>query len=752
MGILLLLILVVVSLTIVVFQKIAKFNQLAKQADILKNQDSGNPLETQQLQKALQLYQQCNHLLDDSLWLQIAVNLKLLDKELYLQATPRIREEINRRNHFQRLFFLGKEQAKQKFFDRALANFLEAKQLFIVEALKTEITSCQYQLERQEKYEEILKKVNNLAIEGRFQGAIDLLKPALNEFSRADGKNLLDKLEQVVRGKEYFLSGLKLEKEGRLDRAKNSYQQALKLIPELIECRIRLAIIALKKNNCFETLSHLDNIAGEAEREWQFISNNNDVKIQRQNLKILAQHDRLSTISKIEKSFDSGDLEQARATSLEFIQKFGVHPLVEDNLQGHIQPLLETKVWKTQDWNTIAATAEQFWIESQDIISLHNWAVATYYQAQINPNKLTDLVITWSTALANIQIDPSLKDLPWIEDISLDLKQVSTNLTELLEQLIDAVKDRDVEQYLQLRDLYRWETVALRLINISPNHGVRVKQLLLSPGFYQRHLNTLPNFNLPAEPWGELYTNWGQAVAACIEGDLARAVQIKPTIKPSSVAEKSADSFVAYHEGCYYLQQHNWRKAITILKQVQVKIKISSDWSKEIDKLCEKQRHKLDNFDDHLEFAQFWYDLLASQSASGYLAEYKARQIAEKLANEKISTQKAILELEAIKKIDAHNPIVIELIERVEFAEEAEQIDRLLKNDRFEEAVKRAKSSKNYQIRFLVAEICLDILIKGAESNSFSFELIHQLGRWAYELCPNEPAFQEIYRSLKIYY
>jgi tetratricopeptide (TPR) repeat protein len=708
-------------------------------------------------------------LLNNSPWLKIAVNLNFLDREIYLKFISRLEEEINRRNHFQKLIFQGKEQAKQKFFDRALATFLEAKQLFITEELKTEITSCQYQLEKQEKYEQILKKANNLARKGEFQGAIDLLKPALIEFSRTDGKSLLDKLEQVARGKEYFLSGLKLEKEGRLDKAKNNYQQAVKLIPKLTECRIRLAIIALKNNNCSEAFSHIDNIAGEqaayirgfayakqgkwqqADREWQSISHN-DVKAQRQSLKILAQRDRLTTMSKIEQLVDSGNLEQARSISLEFIQKFGVHRLVEDNLQGHIQAILETKIWKTQDWNNIATTTEKFWIESQDITSLHNWAVATYYQAQINPNRLADLVIAWSTALANIQIDPSLKDLPWLENIILDLEQVSTNLTELLEKVIDAVKDRDVEQYLQLRDLYRCETLALRLIKHSPSTGVRVKQLLLSPGCYQRHLNTLPKFNLPAEPWGELYTNWGEAVAACIEGDLARAIQIKPKTNPSSVAEQSADSFIAYHEGCYYLQQHNWRKAITILKQVQEKIRTSSDCCEEIDKLCEKQRQNLSNFHEHLEFAQFWYDLLASYSASSYLAEYKARQIEDKLANEKINAQNALSQLEAIKKIDPHNPVVIDLIERVEFVQEAEAIDRLLKNDRFEEAVRRAKSSKNYKIRFLVAEICLDILIKGLESHSFSFELIHQLGRWAYELCPDEPAFQEIYRSLKIYY
>lgn len=45
MGILLL-IFVVSSLTIVILKKIVEFKQLAKRAEFLKNQDSGNPLET----------------------------------------------------------------------------------------------------------------------------------------------------------------------------------------------------------------------------------------------------------------------------------------------------------------------------------------------------------------------------------------------------------------------------------------------------------------------------------------------------------------------------------------------------------------------------------------------------------------------------------------------------------------------------------------------------------------------------------
>ena len=58
---------------------------------------------------------------------------------------------------------------------------------------------------------------------------------------------------------------------------------------------------------------------------------------------------------------------------------------------------------------------------------------------------------------------------------------------------------------------------------------------------------------------------------------------------------------------------------------------LALDFVREIDLLCEKQRQKIDKFDEHLEFAQFWYELLGSKPARSYLAEYKAKQIGNQL-------------------------------------------------------------------------------------------------------------------------
>jgi hypothetical protein len=771
MEILILFLLIIAGATfiaaIIAFE-IDKLGKIADRAETLQNQDLGNPSQVNQLGQSIQLYKKCDRLIANSPWLRIAANFGIIDKKIYSNNATHIQKEIDRCHRFQRLCAQGQCHINDKYFDRGLHSFLQANQLFNTDELQSRIVRCQSQLERQNKYEEILKKTTLIAKEGIFKAALSLLQPALTQFDREDGRKLLRKLENALEIKKRFETGLQFERRGESNNAKNYYQQILEFVPELTACRMRLAIMAIKNQDSSEALSYLGNINGEranylrgfacvmgsnwrqADREWQSISHP-EVKSHRQSLRSLAQRDRLLTMRSIEQCVDRGDLEQARNTSFQFIDKFGVDSLIEVNLYGHIQALIETKVWKTQNWNIIAETAEKLWIENQDIASLHNWAVASYYQAQIDPNKIADLIIAWSTALANIQVDPSLQDLPWLENSSLDLDRVSTSLTELIEKLIDAAKDTSIDRYLQLRDLYRWQTVTLGITKKYPMTGVRVKQLLLSPGCYQLHFNALPKSNIPDKHWGKLYTNWGQAVAACIEGDVARAIQIKPKINAVSGAEKSADSFVTYHEGCYYLQQQHWRKAITPLNQVQGKIKNFSDWIREIDRLCDKQRQKIDNFEEHLEFAQFWYELLGSKPARSYLAEYKAKQIGNQLAEEKITFTQGQKQLLDLKTIDDANPIVIDLIKKIETIQEMDNIINLMKQNRIDDAVRRAKCSSHQEVKYQTAEIFINYLLAGAENRQMGHDEMLYLGRLAKEICPYEPAFMGIYNSLGLY-
>ncbi|BAZ44481.1 peptidase M, neutral zinc metallopeptidase, zinc-binding site [Chondrocystis sp. NIES-4102] len=752
---LLLLLLIFLGLGIYIFlqsQKLKKAQNLYLQAIKLEKKDINNPDDLEQLNQALTLYKQCSQLTNNS---------------EYIKAANRCQKQIDKIFEFEDLVSKGRKRIEYKYFKGALDNFTQAQKLFVTEELEAEIFECQESIKQQENYERGLKESIQIAKTGRFQEAIDLLEPIINEFYCEDGQKVLSKLKQIRLAKELYKSGLIAESDHKFYDAFTLYQQALNLLPEFIECQIRIGIISVQ-HSPQQTITYLKEIKGEqaayirgfahaqlgnwqqANREWRSIDND-IINSQREIIISLAERERTIQIKTIESAIDHHKIDEAKRLSLEFINKFGLEPIVQKNLENHIQPFLERQIWESENWQEIAVKTERNWLEQQDTNSLHNWAIATYHQAQINPDKLADFIIAWSTALANIEHNPRLQNVPWLGSNDIDIKEVSSKLKQIIEKTIDLVKDNNIEEYLILRDIYRREMVALSLMQQS-HCGMTIKQqLFILAGCYHRFRDYFPAIKFPAEVWGSLYTDWGKAVAACHEGDTARAINIKPSRNPSSEAERFAYNFVSYHEGCYYLQNLKWRKAIKPLRYAYDEIKAKLDWRKEIDRLCQLQREEINDFDEHLQFSKFWYELIASQAARSNFAECKARKVAQKIADEEISIQQGLKELKEIQNIDPNNPYTLDLVEKAETIQEEENIKHLIRQDRFEEAVRQAKKSHHESIRFMVAEICIDILLTGAKNNSLPVDLMLKLGNWAYELCPREPAFQEIYSSLRIY-
>ena len=734
------------------YQKLKKANKLYAQARELERKDIESPYDITKLNQAIALYKQCS---------------KLVNHSEYIKSANQCQKKIDDRFRFEILVSEGRKKAKNNYFREALRDFTQANKLFVTEELESEISKCQESIKQQEKYEKILEESAQIAQQGQFKEAINLLKSALEKFYREDGQQLLTKLERVIKVKELYNLGLIAENTGKLSEAKAKYEQALDLLPEFTECKIRLGLVTAKENPK-QTISHLKEIEGQqaayirgfahaqlgnwqqANREWRSIDNG-IINSQREILKSSAERDRTIQIKEIESAVDNNKIEIAKKLSLEFINKFSSEPLIQQNLENHIQPLLERQIWETQNWQEIAVKTEVIWLEQQDINSLHNWAMASYYLSQTDSSKLGYFIIAWSTALANVEQNPTVQNVSWLGSNSIDIKDVSGKLKQILENAIDAVKDDDIEEYLKLRDIYRRDMVTLSLMQQS-DCGMRIKQQLsILPGCYRRSRDRFTGMKFPTEVWGALYTDWGKAVAACHEGDIARAINIKPSKNSSSDVDNFADCFVSYHEGCYYLQNLEWRKAIKPLQQAKSEIKDKSDWCKEIDRLCEAQRQKIDDFDEHLQFSEFWYELLNSQTGRSYFAECKARKVAQNLDNKKISLQEGLNELHEIRNIDSNNSSTLDLIKKVEYSLEAEKIDRLMKQNQFEQAISVARQSKNEKIRFRVAEICIDLLLEGTESRSLNFEAMQQLGQWAYELCPHEPAFMPFYLQLGIY-
>lgn len=742
--------------------QVAKADKLFAGAKALLKQDTGNPLETQNILEALSL---CNGA------------SKILHDEQILQVIKQCQTQLKKREDFQKLITEADSCFKNRFFQNAINIYRQAKQLYSTEAVNQSITTCELQVHQEQKYYSALNEAREASNQGRLRGAIALLQSALNKFPRQDGIELLEQLQRAVKGKEKYRLGLQAEKAGKFGEAISFYKSAQVLLPDFIDCKMRLSVVAIKTQEWATAILQLTDIEVEqakylrgfahlkqgqlqsAHREWQNIQSTPSLLQQKQNLKIISQRQKLQALKNIEQSLASEHLEQAQTLSREYLQKYGSDAVVESNLNDHILPRLKAAIWRT-DSSSIVEAAVKLWVNEPNITNLHNWVVATYYRvfANFSTTCVDDLIIALPTAIANLNQDLALQNIPWLNN-TVDLESISLELKRRLEEIIDKFKDISIEQYLSFRDKYRLEIVALRLMGNPLFTGMKVQELFITPGcynrFYAQWQNILVEYiDSKQNILRTLYTSWGLAVAACIEGDVLRAIQIKPSNQSNiSKTEFFAKQFIAYHEGCHYLKQQKWRQAINHLDTAKTEIQASRDWQNEIDKLCTFQRQAISEFQEHLEFAQFWYNLLSSNQAKSYLAEYKAEELRQKLVNNKISPDQALNELKKIQQIDQENPIVLDFIERLEVMKELEEVKKLFERGMYEAVVKKARNSRYDHVRFTVAELFIEILINAAQrGNPNDYELVQQLGRWAYDICPNEPAFEEIYRSLKLIY
>ncbi|BAQ61257.1 hypothetical protein GM3708_1663 [Geminocystis sp. NIES-3708] len=714
--------------------------------------DKNDPFDSQILTQALNLFTKCNAILYETEYAVIEQVLK---------------DKINSRNKFQSLYNDAKNQGKNGFFREGLSYFLQAEKIFKVISLATEIKEYEYLAKLQTQYENNLKQIKNLAQQGDFVLAQSQLQLNLDKFSRQDGEVLNAKLKTVINAKIEYRQGLLAEKIGNFTIAKKQYQLALSHLPTLESASYRLALIDIKQNNYSSALSYLEKLTEEkanylrgfcylqkndwekVKQEWKQI-NHPLVNKQKESIKILIQRNRLQIIQHIENLVSKEKYKEAKNCYENLTEKYGYDENIEYNLSKHIQPALEHQLWQSNDFVNIINQLEKQFKKTPNITILHNMAIALYYQVQIDASYTERWIATWATALLNIKENPILQNLPWLGSHQIDYQKIEEELIKIVENTIDKYKDSNLEKYYQFRDIFRREMLAIELIGNPPNSGVKIKELFITPAFYQQYKKELKNIKLTVNQLSTLFTDWGLTVAACLKNDVERGIKIQPNLSPSTDVEKLANSFINYYQGCYYLKHDSWKKAKSCLQISQNYIKNNRELVTQINNLCEKQRQKLENFNEHLEFAQFWYDLLKSPASASYLAEYKAREISDKVANEKISFSQAISQLKKVQKIDKNNPLVLDLLSRLEYSLEAEEIDKLLKQNRFEDAVKKAKYSSNKEIKYIVANMCIEIALEGAKAKELEWEALQQLGRWAYEICPHEQSFREIYQLLRI--
>lgn len=736
--------------------KIKQSQKLITEADTILNQDKNNPFDTDFLTQALTIYEKSQNL---------TVN------ELVVHKISKIQAEIEKRNNFQLLVKQGQEAGRQMFYKQSLEKFTEAKKLFNNPILVKPIQACESRINYEEKYEQYLIQANKLAQGGEFQKAIKLIKPIVSKFPRYDGREFLEKLQNVVNSKICFHAGLLAEKNHDLETAKSKYQEALLILPHLEKCWTRLNILEIKNQKYQRVLSNLTNINNStaaylrgyiyaqqgdfttADQEWRKFPSE-VIEKQRKLLLDLVKRQKMVIIKTIENLVTMGELLEAKKVSLEFLQQYGDESIVLNNLNNHIEPAIIGEKWKQNDWEKLARECEQEWRNKKDIVSLHNWAISTYYYSQIDPSKLRELITAWSIFLTNIYNNPVWKNIIWLDYHKINFTEVVTKVQQILENRIEDIKETDLSEYLHLRDLYRRENAYWKLINLaekpSKKSSLMFNNLLVSPaGAKYFSNNSLQNY-LKSVIYNEqlcqaLYTNWGLAIAACLQGDMERAIKIKPNNQPYLEIEKYAHSWLCYHEGCYLLKNNDsWEQAGEILKQARHLIVFNNEWIESLDNIFNKKRNQIKNLSEHLQFAKLWVDLLNSQNAKSYLAEMKAEEVREEIVTEKIALRQALRKFQEIKQIDANNSVVLDLIEKTESIIEKEDVFNMIKNNNFDGAVQAAKRSRYSEVRLMVTDLCIDILLNGIKNNSLYHDDVIKLCNWAYQLSPDDPRVREI--------
>ncbi len=738
-----------------------KARHYATQGKKLIQEDQNYPFDSSILTKALDYLQKSNALLYDT---ECSVTAKVLT------------DKINSRNKFQGLYKQGKDLTDNKFFKEGLPYLLDAQKIYRVADLDREIIEYEYQIKLQIEYEDSLINIKSFAQKGDFISAYNQLQLALNKFERQDGNELREKLQLIIDAKTDYRQGLMAEKIDNFTLAKKQYLSALSKLPQLKDANYRLVLIDIKQHNFTSALSYLENLEEEranylrgfiylqkndyhnAVKEWKLV-NNPIINTNKESLKTLIQRNKLQIIQHIENLVNEEKYQEAKICSENLLKQYGYDDKIDHNLNKHIQPALQHQLWQSSDLIKIIDKLEEDFKQNPNLTTLHNIAIALHYQAQIDENYIERWINSWMTVLLNINKSQVFQNLSWLNVKEINYDKMKDDLIKIVEGAIDKYKDNNLDKYYQFRDILRRENLALELIGNPPQTGIKIKEIFITPGFYLQHQKQLKSIQLKTDKLSTLFTNYGLAVAACLKNDTERAIKIKPSQPHSSEVEKLAYHLINYHEGCYYLHHHSWKKAKNHLEISQPEIKNNRDWVENINSLCEKQRQKIESEKEHIEFAQFWYNLLKSSQSASYLAEFKAKEIVEKVADEIISIYTGISELEKLKNIDAKNPLVLDFIEKLKLLEkeleisvELDELRLLLVQHRFEDAFQKAKYSSYPEVKYFVAKFAIRIVLEASNNRQLNYEQMGALitmAKCAYELCPFEPEFQEIYAALK---
>lgn len=737
-------------------KKILEAEKLISQANsLIKSQD---PLDIKSFIRAVTLYQS---------------SLLILNEPKTKAKLSRVKHELSQRQIFTNEYDQGQILAQQLYIAKALKSFRKAEEIYSTALLTVKINDCESKIEDEKQYLHNLKIAKVHVKCGFLEKALQVLVEARKIFPRQDSTSLSNKLENTLKGYEEICKGLNSEKLQNHEQAAIHYNSSLKLLPStnIVEdtiytrlafshCRLRNPILALQylENSSTQSALYLKGFIyfkqgdfNKASQAWTSL-NHPEIKEQSKLLKQAAESQKLKVIHQIQIYIEAQNLHAAKSESQEYLDKFGEDDYpVGINLEQHIQPCLEISNWQTNDYSAILPNLEKQLQQSFAQANIHNWAIAAYLAAQDDKSCIPKMIAAIFAMVANLEQNQNLKMLPWLTDEVLDLNQLKQDLISLAQNTLDRLKDEDLSSYLQGRDLYRVETHALRLNIENEKFAPKIGNIYLTPGCYRYFSNILSQAKPNESLLGTLYTEWGTAIAACLDGDIERAIQIQPRQTATNSLEKLAVSTITYYRGKHALQSGKWREAQTHLKGLASIIQKNREWQKEINELGTKIRRELDNNNDHINFAEFWHHITGNPVASAYLAEYKAEAIRERIVEEKISLSQAKRELQKLRTIDKNNPLVEDLIEKIEFQEELEDLVNVMENSSIETWVSKALRSNHKEIHRRTATVLMDILMNGIERRSLDINEMKKILRWLRQLSPNDQNIRDMATQLNVY-
>lgn len=737
--------------------KFKKAEVYIKQGNDCFKQDKNDPFQPQNLEKALDYLQKADKLLyDNKLFASIEI----------------IKQKLAQRKSFNELWEKANQEEKRGYFQHGLEYLFKAQKLFNVTAVKKKIIDFETQLILQREYEDTIKDVKEIISLGNFDLALRKLNSALSKFIRQDGEELQAKLNNIIQAENCYQQGLIAEKSNDFKNAKQYYLATLHHWQTFPDINYRLAVVEVKQNNYSSGLSYLKSLEGEnvdylrgfiylqqnqwqhTAQAWQKISHS-ALKKDLESLQILLNRSKFELIANIEKLVSAGKYQEAQDKSVEFWVNYGHDTIIENNLNNHIKPLIDTQIWQEEDSLKRVKILQQNWRDNSNITNLHNLTIALYSHCQKDEKYVETWLSFWMTNIFNLNDNPQLKNLSWLDSKQINYQEVEENLMQIASSTIDSYKNDNLEKYFQLRDIFRRDKLALELMNKKSHQKIKLGDILITPSLYQQESNHLKKIPLKDNILHSLYTDWGLAVSACITGDTERGIKIKPSKNPQLSVEKYANNLLNYYEGCYYLQNDSWQKAMALLQQVKSLIKNNQEWQKNIEQLCQKQRQKIDKLEDDLKFAELWYNLLNSSVSANYFAEQKAINIQNRIAKEKISLSTAVRELQEVKKIDPNNPLVIDLLNKINIQQELNTIHDCLEKNDYEQAVQKAKYSSHPEVKYRVAQLFIEIVFNAIKKpNSLSYQdhqILREIVSYAYRICPHEKEFLPVYQAFNFY-